>query len=152
MAEEAQVLDDPRIARWVKDDDDFDPAAVIADLEGQRQRMSDARSRLADTNLTVQSPDRLVTITMTGASALTAVDIHPNALQDLGADQLGPLVLRTIQQGMAQAGQIVREQLTGVFDDRQIVEDAMRSWPGTPPDEDAEDQPAGDDPRYFPRH
>ncbi len=144
------MIDDPQVARWMTDGDDFDPDAIIRDLEQQQRRMADAQRQLAATTLKIQSPDRLVTITMSGASALTGVDIHPNAFQNLGADQLGPLVLRTVQEGMARAGQIVRQELNGVFDDQQIVEDAMRSWPGAASDE-ADEDPSVDS-AYSRRH
>ncbi|MGL4175487.1 MAG: YbaB/EbfC family nucleoid-associated protein [Dermatophilaceae bacterium] len=133
---------DPDLSRWLSDD--FDPAEMTRQMEAQTAKLEAMQERLAETALTVRSPDRLVSVTVAGSGAVTGLDIHPSAFTDLEHDRIAPLLLRTIQEAAHQAGDQIREGLTDVLGDSELVDQSMRGWTGLvrPVEDDAavEDQ------------
>ncbi|MGL5927585.1 MAG: YbaB/EbfC family nucleoid-associated protein [Dermatophilaceae bacterium] len=119
---------DTDLSRWLSDD--FDPAEMTRQMEAQTAKLQAMQERLAETAVTVHSPDRLVSVTVSGSGAVTGIDIHPNAFTDLDHDRIAPLLLRTIQEAAHQAGDRIREGLTDVLGDSELVDDSMRGWTG----------------------
>ncbi|MGL5909085.1 MAG: YbaB/EbfC family nucleoid-associated protein [Phycicoccus sp.] len=131
---------DTDLGRWLSDD--FDPAEMTRAMEAQTARLHAMQERLAETAVTVHSSDRLVSVTVAGSGAVTGIDIHPSAFTDLEHDRIAPLLLRTIQEAAHQAGDRIREGLTDVLGDAQLVDDSMRGWTGLV--RPVEDDDAGD--------
>jgi DNA-binding protein YbaB len=127
-SEEAAMRTDIDLSRWLSDD--FDPEEMTRKMEAQTEKLTVMQERLAETALTVHSPDRMVSVTVAGTGAVTGLDIHPSAFSDLDHDRIAPLLLRTIQEATHQAGDRIREGLTDVLGDAQLVDDSMRGWTG----------------------
>lgn len=89
----------------------FDMNALLAQAQAMQQQLTDAQADLATRTVTGTSGGGLVTVTMTGAGEVTAVQIRPEACDPDDTEALGDLVVAACRDAAAQVQALAQAAL-----------------------------------------
>lgn len=89
----------------------FDMNALMQQAQAMQAQMQQAQAELTVTTVSGSSGGGLVTVTMTGAGEVTAVDIKPEAVDPEDTESLGDLVVAALRDANNQAASLAQQKL-----------------------------------------
>ena len=89
----------------------FDMQALLQQAQNMQQQMAEAQQQLADTEITGNAGNGLVTATVTGGGELVNLAIDPKIVDPEDVDTLQDLVIAAIKDANTKAQQLVEQKL-----------------------------------------
>ncbi len=89
----------------------FDMQALLQQAQSMQQQMAEAQQQLADTEVTGDAGNGLVTATVTGGGELVNLAIDPKIVDPEDVDTLQDLVIAAIKDANSKAQQLVEQKL-----------------------------------------
>lgn len=89
----------------------FDMQALLQQAQSMQQQMAEAQQQLADTEVTGDAGNGLVTATVTGGGELVNLTIDPKIVDPEDVETLQDLVIAAIKNANQKAQQLVEQKL-----------------------------------------
>jgi DNA-binding YbaB/EbfC family protein len=89
----------------------FDMNALMQQATAMQAQMQQAQAELAVTNISGSAGGGLVTVQMTGAGEVTAVEIKPEAVDPEDTESLGDLIVAALRDANNQATALAQQML-----------------------------------------
>jgi nucleoid-associated protein EbfC len=112
------------------DVDTLDPDDLIAEVEQLKTRLEEAQQEIQETELSGFGADGMVTVTLKGMGVVTAVVIHPDAVREYDAYQLGDVVLEALNDGFRKSAELFRDRMGPIFPEGTFSDEALSGIPG----------------------
>ncbi len=88
-----------------------DMQALMQQATQMQEQLMAAQQELAQTEITGSAGGGLVSVTMSGAGEVTAVAIHPNAVDPDDIESLQDLIVAAIRDGSRQVGELTSQTM-----------------------------------------
>lgn len=98
---------------------------LLADVRREIEHLGDVDTTISTVDVVGQSTDRLVAVSVRGAGEISAVRIHPNAMERHDADSLGLAVMQAVSDALGQAHGLLAEAHPDIFGELLPADDEV---------------------------